>query len=73
MATVPLLPLVGVRVLAALWSPILDCDEVYNYWEPTHYLLYGHGGQTWEYSPDYAVRSYAPRLRSPSLASSRLR
>lgn len=32
---------------------------VYNYWEPLHYLWYGKGFQTWEYSPEYAIRSYA--------------
>lgn len=32
--------------------------ESYNYWEPTHWLLYGTGMQTWEYSPLYALRSY---------------
>ena len=53
-----LLPLLAVRLLSALFSPIPDCDEVFNYWEPTHYLLYGQGLQTWEYSPDYALRSY---------------
>ncbi|EFA83645.1 glycosyltransferase [Heterostelium album PN500] len=37
---------------------IIDCDEPMNYWEPTHYLMYGHGLQTWEYSPVYALRSY---------------
>ena len=25
----------------------------------THYLLYGSGFQTWEYSPTYGIRSYA--------------
>ncbi|USW56630.1 Putative GPI mannosyltransferase [Septoria linicola] len=45
--------------IAALYSPIQDCDEVFNYWEPTHYLNHGHGFQTWEYSPDYAIRSWA--------------
>ncbi|KAK5115724.1 hypothetical protein LTR62_000813 [Meristemomyces frigidus] len=45
--------------IAALYSPIQDCDEVFNYWEPTHYLTHGHGFQTWEYSPDYAIRSWA--------------
>ena len=29
-----------------------------NYWEPAHYLMYGYGLQTWEYSPQYALRSY---------------
>ncbi|KAI9685921.1 MAG: mannosyltransferase [Bathelium mastoideum] len=46
-------------LVAALWSPIQDCDEVYNYWEPTHYLNHGYGMQTWEYSPEYAIRSWA--------------
>ncbi|KAJ3279200.1 mannosyltransferase, partial [Borealophlyctis nickersoniae] len=35
------------------------CDEVFNYWEPTHYLQTGKGLQTWEYSPVYAIRSWA--------------
>ncbi|GBB88318.1 hypothetical protein RclHR1_14890008 [Rhizophagus clarus] len=48
-----------VRITAALLSNIADCDEVYNYWEPTHYLQYGYGMQTWEYSPIYAIRSWA--------------
>ena len=47
------------HLLAALYSPIQDCDEVFNYWEPTHYLNHGHGFQTWEYSPEYAIRSWA--------------
>ena len=47
------------HLLAALYSPIHDCDEVYNYWEPTHYLNHGHGLQTWEYSPEYGIRSWA--------------
>lgn len=34
-------------------------DEVFNYWEPVHYLVYGEGLQTWEYSPTYAIRSWA--------------
>uniref|UniRef100_A0A8C9U3M5 Mannosyltransferase n=1 Tax=Scleropages formosus TaxID=113540 RepID=A0A8C9U3M5_SCLFO len=51
--------LVSARFCAALLSNISDCDETYNYWEPTHYLLYGKGMQTWEYSPAYAIRSYA--------------
>jgi alpha-1,2-mannosyltransferase len=32
---------------------------VFNYWEPTHYLNHGYGLQTWEYSPEYAIRSWA--------------
>ncbi|KAK6527847.1 mannosyltransferase [Orbilia ellipsospora] len=44
--------------LAATYATIPDCDEVFNYWEPTHYLLHGNGLQTWEYSPAYAIRSW---------------
>ncbi|RKP27837.1 Alg9-like mannosyltransferase family-domain-containing protein [Syncephalis pseudoplumigaleata] len=48
-----------VRIYTAAKATIPDCDEVYNYWEPTHYLQYGSGLQTWEYSPVYAIRSWA--------------
>lgn len=48
----------GANIIAALFSPIQDCDETFNYWEPTHYLSHGYGLQTWEYSPDYAIRSW---------------
>ncbi|KRZ83276.1 Alpha-1,2-mannosyltransferase ALG9 [Trichinella sp. T8] len=51
--------LIFLRISAALLCPIMDCDEVYNYWEPVHMLVYGSGMQTWEYSPQYAIRSYA--------------
>jgi alpha-1,2-mannosyltransferase len=44
--------------LSAILNPISDCDEVYNYWEPTHELMHGWGFQTWEYSPVFALRSY---------------
>ena len=37
------------RVLSALFNLIHDCDEVFNYWEPLHFLLYGNGFKTWEY------------------------
>jgi alpha-1,2-mannosyltransferase len=46
------------NLLSALYAPIQDCDETFNYWEPTHYLSHGYGLQTWEYSPDYAIRSW---------------
>ncbi|KAF2801952.1 uncharacterized protein BDZ99DRAFT_455419 [Mytilinidion resinicola] len=46
------------HLVAALYAPIQDCDEVFNYWEPTHYLNHGSGLQTWEYSPEYAIRSW---------------
>ncbi|KAL8709409.1 MAG: hypothetical protein Q9220_005792 [cf. Caloplaca sp. 1 TL-2023] len=47
-----------VNALAAAYAPIQDCDEVFNYWEPTHYLNHGSGLQTWEYSPEYTIRSW---------------
>ncbi|KAL9103850.1 MAG: hypothetical protein Q9163_001128 [Psora crenata] len=50
--------LCAVNCSAALFAPIQDCDEVFNYWEPTHYLNHGYGLQTWEYSPAYAIRSW---------------
>lgn len=51
--------LMSARLCAALWNGINDCDETYNYWEPMHFILFGSGFQTWEYSPVYAIRSYA--------------
>ncbi|PNF36246.1 Alpha-1,2-mannosyltransferase ALG9 [Cryptotermes secundus] len=50
--------LLSARFCAAMWNSISDCDETFNYWEPSHYLLFGKGFQTWEYSPEYALRSY---------------
>ncbi|XP_030749642.1 alpha-1,2-mannosyltransferase ALG9 [Sitophilus oryzae] len=50
--------LMSARFCAAIWSHITDCDETFNYWEPTHYLVFGKGLQTWEYSPQFALRSY---------------
>lgn len=44
--------------IAAFLAPIQDCDEVFNFWEPTHYVDYGYGLQTWEYSPVYSIRSW---------------
>lgn len=46
------------NLIAAAYAPIQDCDETFNYWEPTHYLSHGYGLQTWEYSPDFAIRSW---------------
>eukprot|EP00927_Polykrikos_kofoidii_P059259 TRINITY_DN54463_c0_g1_i1.p1 TRINITY_DN54463_c0_g1~~TRINITY_DN54463_c0_g1_i1.p1 ORF type:complete len:637 (-),score=95.83 TRINITY_DN54463_c0_g1_i1:100-1956(-) len=46
------------RVLAAALSMISDCDETFNYWEPMHFIAFGRGFQTWEYSPAFALRSY---------------
>ncbi|KAK8206022.1 Alg9-like mannosyltransferase family-domain-containing protein [Phyllosticta capitalensis] len=46
------------HLLSALYAPVQDCDEIFNYFEPSHYLNHGYGLQTWEYSPDYAIRSW---------------
>jgi alpha-1,2-mannosyltransferase len=37
--------LLTARLSSALWAIVSDCDETYNYWEPTHFLLYGEGFQ----------------------------
>lgn len=47
------------HLIAAVKAPIQDCDETFNYWEPLHYLNHGYGLQTWEYSPDFSIRSWA--------------
>lgn len=48
-----------VYMIAAAINHIDDTDETYGYWEPLHYLLYGRGMQTWEYSPEFSIRTYA--------------
>ncbi|KAG5732486.1 putative glycosyltransferase, partial [Termitomyces sp. T112] len=48
-----------VRMFGVMYSNIDDCDEVYNFWEPLHFLDRGSGFQTWETSPVYAIRSWA--------------
>ncbi|GAA6059335.1 hypothetical protein JCM10212_005915 [Sporobolomyces blumeae] len=47
-----------VRFCSAMYTTISDCDEAFNYWDPLHYLVHGKGLQTWEYSPEFAIRSY---------------
>ncbi|GAA5935989.1 dolichyl-P-Man:Man(6)GlcNAc(2)-PP-dolichol alpha-1,2-mannosyltransferase [Sporobolomyces koalae] len=47
-----------IRFCAAMYTSISDCDEVFNYWDPLHYLVHGKGFQTWEYSPEFSIRSY---------------
>ena len=47
------------HLLAAFFAPIQDSDETFNYWEPLHYLNHGYGLQTWEYSPEFSIRSWA--------------
>jgi hypothetical protein len=37
------------RYYSAMYNNIHDCDEVFNYWEPLHYLFHKSGFQTWEY------------------------
>ena len=50
---------IALRITLANRAPITDCDEVFNYWEPLHFIQYGNGMQTWEYAPQYALRTYA--------------
>ncbi|RZC89683.1 hypothetical protein C5167_036295 [Papaver somniferum] len=54
----PLVALIVFRYMSATSNIIHDCDEVFNYWEPLHYLLYKSGFQTWEYSSEFGLRSY---------------
>lgn len=46
------------NLFSALYNPIQDCDETFNFWEPTHYLSHGYGLQTWEWSPEYGIRDW---------------
>ncbi|WRT69234.1 uncharacterized protein IL334_006218 [Kwoniella shivajii] len=48
-----------VRTVAAMYAVISDCDEVFNFYEPLHYFQYNTGFQTWELSPQFAIRSWA--------------
>lgn len=50
--------LVIARLISALFNIVHDCDETFNFWEPLHYLVHGTGLQTWEHSPEFALRSY---------------
>ncbi|XP_058095596.1 dol-P-Man:Man(6)GlcNAc(2)-PP-Dol alpha-1,2-mannosyltransferase [Magnolia sinica] len=54
----PFFALVILRYMSATSNIIHDCDEVFNYWEPLHFLLFKSGFQTWEYSSQFALRSY---------------
>ncbi|KAH3672434.1 hypothetical protein WICMUC_004270 [Wickerhamomyces mucosus] len=51
--------LIGSRILYTLYGIIPDCDEVFNYYEPLNLLVRGFGKQTWEYSPEFSIRSYS--------------
>jgi alpha-1,2-mannosyltransferase len=55
--------------VAQVINHIDDADETYGYYEPLHYLLYGKGMQTWEYGPDFAIRSYAFLMPFYAIAS----
>jgi alpha-1,2-mannosyltransferase len=54
------------RTVAAVHSNISDCDETFNYWEPLHLLSHPPRPlgasqspfQTWEYVPQFAIRSW---------------
>ena len=50
---------IAVNALAAYLNHLDDTDEVHGYYEPLHFLLFGRGLQTWEYSPAFSLRSYA--------------
>ncbi|KAJ6830032.1 dol-P-Man:Man(6)GlcNAc(2)-PP-Dol alpha-1,2-mannosyltransferase [Iris pallida] len=54
----PMVVIGFLRHMSARSNLVHDCDEVFNYWEPLHYLLYKTGFQTWEYSSQFALRSY---------------
>lgn len=46
------------HLLAALYLPVEDSDEIYNFVEPIHFLLYGSGKQTWENCNFFGLRSW---------------
>lgn len=58
----PFLALALLRYMSATSNIIHDCDEVFNYWEPLHFLLYNTGFQTWEYRYVYNTLSQAQTL-----------
>lgn len=48
-----------IRIYSSFYMIISDCDETFNYWEPLNLIIRGFGKETWEYSPEYAIRSYS--------------
>lgn len=54
----------------SMYVMLTDTDETYGYFEPLHFFLYGKGMMTWEYSPEFAIRTYAFVL--PFIPMSRL-
>ena len=57
-AEITFILLLILRLASALFNHISDCDETFNYLEPISKLVFNNGMQTWEYSPEYAIRSY---------------
>ncbi|KAK6460367.1 Alg9-like mannosyltransferase family-domain-containing protein [Scheffersomyces coipomensis] len=49
---------ITIRIYSSLYMIISDCDETFNYWEPLNLLFRKFGKQTWEYSPEFAIRDY---------------
>ncbi|KAI7842794.1 hypothetical protein COHA_003540 [Chlorella ohadii] len=72
-ATTAFVLLALARLGSAALNIIHDCDETFNYLEPLHYFLHGSGMQTWEYSAQFALRSWlylllhAPAAGAPAL------
>ncbi|PWY97947.1 hypothetical protein BCV70DRAFT_202433 [Testicularia cyperi] len=71
--------LIIIRVSSAMYRSIKDCDETFGYWDPLHLLTFsttaGAGQssvpfQTWEYAPQFAIRSWAFVLQFFPLARS---
>ena len=73
-AAAALLALIPLRLLNAWLAGVADCDETYNYWEAVCLLAAPHPVrrplQTWEYAPEFALRSWAYVL--PYAAISRI-
>ncbi len=69
-----LIALIPLRFLNAWLAGVADCDETYNYWEAVCLLAaplpFRRPLQTWEYAPEFALRSWAYVL--PYAAISRI-
>lgn len=53
--------LIVTRVSAVLRSQRISLNRltVFNFWEPLHFLHHNYGFQTWEVSPQFALRSWS--------------
>ena len=71
-AAAALLALIPLRLLNAWLAGVADCDETYNYWEAVCLLAAPHPVrrplQTWEYAPEFALRSWAYVLPYAAIA-----